>query len=54
MCNLICLKAPIELQFGYTLHSYSKKLVAKSWANKDCRKFGGKIFDELKSICNSI
>ena len=23
----------------------------KTLANKDCRKFGGKIFGELKSIC---
>ena len=23
----------------------------KTLANKDCRKFGGKNFDELKSIC---
>ena len=32
---------------------YSNKTLAvkKVWPNKDCRKFGGKNFGKLKSIC---
>ena len=58
LCICVCTFNFQQLTTISAPHHFStvqyKTLLVKRFANKDCRKFSGKNFDELKSICNTI
>ena len=51
MLQLLLVVHVLPIMTSHLAILYSKNFDDKSFGNKECRKFAGKYFGELKSIC---